>query len=71
MRRVIQDIRMGSLLIQSEDNTGEPLLLHLMLPNCIRQRHLAEKSFVFLLDAQVRHRPCLSFLAVNTPRCPF
>ena len=53
LRRVIQDIRIGSLLIQSEDNTGEPLLLHLMLPTCIRQRHLAERSFVFLLDAQI------------------
>ena len=44
---------MGSLLIQSEDATGEPLLLHLMLPTCIRQRHLAERAFVFLLDAQI------------------
>ena len=41
------------MLIQSEDKTGEPLLLHLMLPCCIRQRHLAKKSFVFLLDAQI------------------
>ncbi|KAI0359972.1 armadillo/beta-catenin/plakoglobin [Trametes cingulata] len=53
LRRVIQDIRMGSLLIQSEVHTGEPLLLHSMLPVCIRQRHLAQKSFVFLLDAQI------------------
>ncbi len=53
LRRVIQDIRMGSMLIQSEDKTGEPLLLHLMLPCCIRERHRAEKSFVFLLDAQI------------------
>ncbi|KAI0833343.1 armadillo/beta-catenin/plakoglobin [Trametes gibbosa] len=53
LRRVIQDIRMGSLLIQSEVHTGEPLLLHAMLPVCIRQRHLAQSSFVFLLDAQI------------------
>ncbi|KAH9945379.1 armadillo/beta-catenin/plakoglobin [Epithele typhae] len=53
LRRVIQDINMGSLLIQSENSTGEPLLLHLMLPYCIRQRHLAQSSFVFLLDAQI------------------
>ncbi|PIL35674.1 hypothetical protein GSI_02404 [Ganoderma sinense ZZ0214-1] len=53
LRRVIQDISIGSLLIQSEDSTGEPLLLHLMLPTCIRQRHLAARSFVFLLDAQI------------------
>ena len=50
---MIQDIPIGSLLIQSEDSTGEPLLLHLMLPTCIRQRHLAARSFVFLLDAQI------------------
>lgn len=50
---MIQDISIGSLLIQSEDSTGEPLLLHLMLPTCIRQRHLAARSFVFLLDAQI------------------
>ncbi|KAI0635823.1 armadillo/beta-catenin/plakoglobin [Trametes polyzona] len=53
LRRVIQDIRMGSLLIQSEVHTGEPLLLHAMLPVCIRQRELAKNSFVFLLDAQI------------------
>ena len=53
LRRVIQDIPIGSLLIQSEDNTGEPLLLHLMLPACVRQRHLAVRAFVFLLDAQI------------------
>ncbi|CDO74973.1 hypothetical protein BN946_scf184945.g45 [Trametes cinnabarina] len=53
LRRVIQDIRMGSLLIQSEVHTGEPLLLHSMLPVCIRQRHLAQHSYVFLLDAQI------------------
>ncbi|KAI0671629.1 armadillo/beta-catenin/plakoglobin [Trametes maxima] len=53
LRRVIQDIRMGSLLIQSEINSGEPLLLHSMLPVCIRKRELAQNSFVFLLDAQI------------------
>ncbi|KAI0775302.1 armadillo/beta-catenin/plakoglobin [Trametes elegans] len=53
LRRVIRDVRMGSLLIQSEVHTGEPLLLHSMLPDCIRQRELAKQSFVFLLDAQI------------------
>ncbi|KAI8980099.1 armadillo/beta-catenin/plakoglobin [Trametes punicea] len=53
LRRVIQDIRMGSLLIQSEVHTGEPLLLHSMLPVCIRHRDLAQHSYVFLLDAQI------------------
>ena len=43
----------GSLLIQSDAQTGEPLLLHSMLPACIRERHKAKDTWVFLLDAQV------------------
>ncbi|KZT07622.1 armadillo/beta-catenin/plakoglobin [Laetiporus sulphureus 93-53] len=53
LRRVINNIAIGSLLIQSDASTGEPLLLHLQLPICIRHRHLAEQSWVFLLDAQI------------------
>ncbi|OCH86072.1 armadillo/beta-catenin/plakoglobin [Obba rivulosa] len=53
LRRVISDIRMGSLLIQSEASTGEPLLLHLLLPTCIRDRKTAQDTWVFLLDAQI------------------
>lgn len=41
------------MLIQSEATSGEPLLLHLQLPVCVRQRHLAENTYVFLVDAQV------------------
>ena len=67
LRRVIKDIRMGSLLIQSDDHTGEPLLLHLMLPTCIRQRHLARKSFVFLLDAQIG-TGAAAFMAIRVLR---
>ncbi|KAF8071904.1 armadillo/beta-catenin/plakoglobin [Lyophyllum atratum] len=52
-RRVINDVPVGSLLIQSDAKTGEPLLLHAMLPRCVRLRHLAEESWVFLLDAQI------------------
>ena len=58
---------MGSLLIQSDDHTGEPLLLHLMLPTCIRQRHLARKSFVFLLDAQIG-TGAAAFMAIRVLR---
>lgn len=54
LRRVIRDVALGSLLIQTEPKSGEPLLLHSMLPNCIKFRHLAEKSWVLLLDAQVK-----------------
>ncbi|GLB40392.1 putative uridine kinase family protein [Lyophyllum shimeji] len=52
-RRVINDVPVGSLLVQSDATTGEPLLLHAMLPHCVRFRHLAEESWVFLLDAQI------------------
>ncbi|KAG6813417.1 hypothetical protein H0H92_011396 [Tricholoma furcatifolium] len=45
-RRVINDVPVGSLLIQSEGKTGEPLLLHSMLPHCVRLRHLAEESWI-------------------------
>ncbi|THH01487.1 hypothetical protein EW026_g1257 [Hermanssonia centrifuga] len=53
LRRVVHNMPIGSLLIQSEAKTGEPLLLHLALPVCIRERHRAEGTWVFLLDAQI------------------
>ncbi|KAJ6576473.1 armadillo/beta-catenin/plakoglobin [Mycena vulgaris] len=52
-RRVLNDVPMGSLLVQSSDSDGEPLMLHVMLPVCIRKRHMAEETWVFLLDAQI------------------
>jgi uridine kinase len=52
-RRVINNVPLGSLLVQSDTKTGEPLLLHVMLPVCIRERHTAQVTWVFLLDAQV------------------
>jgi uridine kinase len=51
----MQDIPIGSLLVHSECKNGEPLLLHVMLPACIRDRNLAEQAYVFLLDAQVQY----------------
>lgn len=63
LRRVVHNVPIGSLLIQSEAKTGEPLLLHLSLPVCLRDRRQAENTWVFLLDAQVRF-PSL-------PRLPF
>lgn len=59
LRRVVNNVAIGSLLIQSEPKTGEPLLLHLALPHSIRDRQRARTTRVFLLDAQVR--PFLSF----------
>lgn len=53
LQRVLSDVAIGSLLVQSDAKTGEPLLLHVMLPKCIRQRHLAADTWVFVLDAQV------------------
>ena len=48
---------MGSLLVQSEATTGEPLLFLVNLPECIRVRDRAANTWVFLLDAQVRLHP--------------
>ncbi|TFY83281.1 hypothetical protein EWM64_g719 [Hericium alpestre] len=53
LRRVVNDVPIGSLLVQSDSKTGEPLLLHVMLPFCIRIRSQAEKTWVLLLDAQI------------------
>lgn len=53
LRRVWQDAPLGTLLIQSDPVSGEPLLLHTMLPACLRSRCEAEKSWVFLLDSQI------------------
>ncbi|KAF7327848.1 Uridine kinase [Mycena kentingensis (nom. inval.)] len=52
-KRVFNDVPMGSLLVQSHTSDGEPLMLHVMLPVCVRKRHMAEEAFVFLLDAQI------------------
>lgn len=53
LRRVIQDVKLGSLLIQSDPKTGEPLLFHASLPDSIKKRDQAKNTVVFLLDAQV------------------
>ncbi|KAK1226575.1 Uridine kinase [Marasmius sp. AFHP31] len=52
-RRVINDVPMGTLLIQSNEVNAEPLLLHSKLPLYIRFRHTAKDTYVFLLDAQI------------------
>ncbi|KAI0303809.1 armadillo/beta-catenin/plakoglobin [Multifurca ochricompacta] len=53
LQRVIHDVPIGSLLVQSDSNTGEPLLFQVRMPECIRQRHRAVNTWVFLLDAQI------------------
>ncbi|KAK0500351.1 armadillo/beta-catenin/plakoglobin [Armillaria luteobubalina] len=52
-RRVINDVPIGSLLVQSDSKTGEPILLQVKLPLYIRHRDQALETFVFLLDAQI------------------
>ncbi|KZT29873.1 armadillo/beta-catenin/plakoglobin [Neolentinus lepideus HHB14362 ss-1] len=53
LQRVINDVLLGSLLVQTDLVTSEPLLLHVMLPVCIRDRTKAKNTWVFLLDAQI------------------
>ncbi len=54
LRRVLRDVALGSLLIQSDPESGEPLLLNSTLPLCIRERETSQEVFVFVLDSQVR-----------------
>jgi uridine kinase len=54
LRRVLRDVAIGSLLIQSDPKSGEPLLLHTMVPDAVRDRNKALNTWVLLLDAQVR-----------------
>ncbi|CCA69349.1 related to uridine kinase [Serendipita indica DSM 11827] len=53
LQRVLRDIPLGSLLIQPEPNTSEPLLMHCMLPACVRERHRAEEAWVIVLGSQI------------------
>lgn len=53
LQRVISDVPIGSLLVQSDSKTGEPLLFQVRLPECIRARDRAADTWVFLLDAQI------------------
>jgi len=53
LRRVLRDVALGSLLIQSDPKSGEPLLLHTMVPDAVRDRNKAVNTWVLLLDAQI------------------
>ncbi|GAA6021657.1 hypothetical protein JCM10207_008103 [Rhodosporidiobolus poonsookiae] len=54
LRRVVRDVPVGSVLIQSDNATGEPHLYHLQLPACLTAgRDSAAKSTVLLLDSQI------------------
>jgi len=53
LRRVIRDVQIGSMLIQSDPKTGEPLLLSSSLPQCIKSGETSGSVRVLLLDSQV------------------
>lgn len=53
LRRVLRDVAVGSVLIQSCNN-GEPLLYHVELPEVLTlSKESAAQSFVLLLDSQI------------------
>jgi len=53
LRRVHADITLGSVLIQSEPESGEPLLYQLSLPAILKSRATAEEATVLVLDSQI------------------
>ncbi|WWC90457.1 uridine kinase [Kwoniella dendrophila CBS 6074] len=53
LRRVIRDVPIGALLIQSDPKTGEPLLLKSDLPGSIKCRETSSDVKVLLLDSQM------------------
>lgn len=53
LRRVIRDAVLGALLIQQDDQTGEPLLFHSTLPPRLKKRETASKTYVLLSDSQI------------------
>lgn len=54
LRRVVRDVPVGSVLIQSDTKTGEPLLYQVSLPEILTTSfESAEKSTVLLLDSQI------------------
>ena len=53
LRRVIRDVPIGAMLVQSDPRTGEPLLLSSDLPQCIKSSESSGNVRVLLLDSQV------------------
>lgn len=53
LRRVIRDVALGALLIQSDPHSGEPLLLNCTLPASLRSQESAARTQVLLLDSQM------------------
>jgi len=57
LRRVIRDVQIGAMLIQSDPKTGEPLLLSSDLPQCVKSSEESKNVRVLLMDSQVSF-PC-------------
>jgi uridine kinase len=53
LRRVVRDVSMGSVLIQNDSHTGEPLLYDVRMPSCLKKPETARESYVFLMDSQI------------------
>ncbi|GAA5857900.1 hypothetical protein JCM9279_001812, partial [Rhodotorula babjevae] len=54
LRRVVEDVPVGSVLVQSDAQSGEPLLYQVALPQCLTaSSKSAAQSYVLLLDSQV------------------
>ena len=53
LRRVLQDVILGSLLIQQDDESGEPLNFHTALPPILKKRQSASEAYVLLCDSQI------------------
>jgi uridine kinase len=56
LRRVIRDVQIGAMLIQSDPKTGEPLLLSSDLPQCVKSSEESKNVRVLLMDSQVSYR---------------
>ena len=50
---MVQDVPIGSMLIQSEAKSGEPLLYSLALPPLLKASKTAADATVLLLDSQI------------------
>ncbi|ODN85473.1 uridine kinase [Cryptococcus wingfieldii CBS 7118] len=51
LRRVVRDIPIGGILIQSDPKTGEPLLLKSDLPHCVKSKETSGDVKCLLLDS--------------------
>ena len=53
LRRVVRDVPLGAMLIQSDPKTGEPILMSLDLPHCVKDQTRSRGVRALLLDSQV------------------